>query len=81
MKGAFLTIYEEARKIKFKKEWENGTGYFDHLDKENIRDIVGFEDDHGRKVVVLPFDNKIIVMNERFSKRDIIVSCVYFRVM
>ena len=75
----FEFLWETAEPIVYQEEWANNTGYFDGIAKVGINALVRFEDDHGRRVVVVPLRNDVIVINERYAKKDVLVMCQYWR--
>lgn len=69
----FETLWHWSKDIDFDSAWENGTGYFDNIVSAAIPGMRRFKDNHGRRAVVVPLPDLIIVMNERFSGQDIVV--------
>jgi len=75
---AFISTQGKERDhiIEFKEEWNNGTGYFDHLVKEDLGLAIGHRfvtqtpGEHPRRIVgvVTPVGN--VVFFERYSNKD-----------
>ena len=64
-----------GKTVEFKTSWANGTGYLDNAvhDKE-INEISKSVDPHGRRIIVIPTMVGNVVVFERFTNGDIIVS-------
>lgn len=74
----FINMQSQERDhvVDFKEEWHNGTGYFDHLVKEDLglpvgsRFVTQTPGEHTRRIVgiVTPVGN--VVFFERYSNKD-----------
>lgn len=74
--SAFLEMWNGLEEVAFKKEWENGTGYLNTACAETPTVAVRFEDDAGRKGILLPVEGGAMVVFQRYTNGDgdIIVS-------
>ena len=61
--------------VEFKTSWANGTGYMDNAvhDKE-INEISKSIDTHGRRMILIPTLLGNVVIFERYTNSDVIVS-------
>ena len=75
----FDEVFENiSTTVEFNQEWSNGTGYMDDAVWEPVSEPVKFEDDCGRRGVILPLllakSPANIVMFERYAGNSVIVS-------
>lgn len=80
MNNTFNIVYSrvEAAVALDATEYGNGTGYFDEICTLELgTDVCRFEDDHGRRGLILPIvEGFNIVIFERFKDNDILVANV-----
>lgn len=62
----FDTYFEEANKIPF-PGGHNGTGYFDSLTRLETKELSATTDDKDRRLLLIPFLGKTVVIFERYS--------------
>jgi hypothetical protein len=67
----FTRLQEAGKSVEFKPEWRNGTGYLDHIVKdESIVEQSAFVDSGGRRAIVTPTPFGNVVVFERYSVAD-----------
>lgn len=70
----FDTLSKQLPEVPFKKEWENGTGYFDGAYKDaSITSACKSTDPYGRTLILIPYRDRgrhaVMVWSQRYSDR------------